>query len=72
MGPEIATQVAVFASGRLVAMALMLGMATTFFWDAILLQWVRSTMMNLGVDLFPPDSNQELPSATDEVLPPLG
>ena len=72
MGPEIEMQVAVFASGRLIAMAIMLGMATTFFWDAILLQWVRSTMMNLGVDLFPPSSNQELTSAVDDGLPPLG
>lgn len=72
MGPEIEMQVAVFASGRLIAMAIMLGMATTFFWDAILLQWVRSTMMNLGVDLFPPTSNQELTSAVDDGLPPLG
>lgn len=72
MGPEIEMQVAVFASGRLIAMAIMLGMATTFFWDAILLQWVRSTMMNLGVDLFPPSPNQELTSAVDDGLPPLG
>ena len=72
MGPEIEMQVAVFASGRLIAMAIMLGMATTFFWAAILLQWVRSTMMNLGVDLFPPSSNQELTSAVDDGLPPLG
>ena len=72
MGPEIEMQVAVFASGRLIAMAIMLGMATTFFWDAILLQWVRSTMMNLGVDLVPPTSNQELTSAVDDGLPPVG
>ena len=72
LGPEIEMQVAVFASGRLVAMAIMIGMATTFFWDAILLQWVRSTMMNMGVDLFPPSPVQEISITNDEGLPPLG
>ena len=72
MGPEIEMQVAIFASGRLVAMAIMVGMATTFFWDAILLQWVRSTMMNMGVDLFPQTTIQDNPIVNEEGTPPLG
>ena len=72
IGPEIEMQVAIFASGRLVAMAIMVGMATTFFWDAILLQWVRSTMMNMGVDLFPQTTIQDNPIVNEEGTPPLG
>ena len=72
IGPEIEMQVAIFASGRLVAMAIMVGMATTFFWDAILLQWVRSTMMNMGVDLFPQTTMQDNPIVNEEGTPPLG
>ena len=72
IGSEIEMQVAIFASGRLVAMAIMVGMATTFFWDAILLQWVRSTMMNMGVDLFPTAPIQDSPITNEEGIPPLG
>ncbi len=68
---SIDTQSAAFASGRLVAMALMIGLATKFFWDAILLQWVRSTMMNMGVDLFPSEEQETFGSHADEA-PPLG
>ena len=72
IGSEIEMQVAIFASGRLVAMAIMVGIATTFFWDAILLQWVRSTMMNMGVDLFPTAPIQDSPITNEEGIPPLG
>ncbi|MAZ23503.1 MAG: hypothetical protein CMB22_01695 [Euryarchaeota archaeon] len=71
LGSGIDAQSAAFASGRLVAMALMIGLATKFFWDAILLQWVRSTMMNMGVDLFPSEEQEEFGSHADEA-PPLG
>ena len=53
-------------------MAIMVGMATTFYWDAILLQWVRSTMMNMGVDLFSQTTIQDNPIVNEEGTPPLG
>jgi hypothetical protein len=70
-GSSIDAQSAAFASGRLVAMALMIALSTKFFWDAILLQWVRSTMMNMGVDLFPSEEQETFSSHADEA-PPLG
>ena len=70
-GTSIDAQSGAFASGRLVAMALMIGLATKFFWDAILLQWVRSTMMNMGVDLFPSEEQESFGSHADEA-PPIG
>ena len=70
-GTSIDAQSGAFASGRLVAMALMIGLATKFFWDAILLQCVRSSMMNMGGDLFPSEEQESFGSHADEA-PPIG
>ena len=44
---------ALFATGRVLVLAVMVGFASHMMFDALLLQWVRASMLNMGVDVFP-------------------
>jgi len=58
---ELGAQKALFASGRLLMIAVMVGFASRFMFDAMLLSWVRASMISMGVDVFHnvPHSSQE-------------
>ena len=49
---ELGAQKALFASGRLLMIAVMVGFASRFMFDAMLLSWVRASMISMGVDVF--------------------
>ena len=66
---EMDVQNALFASGRLTMLALLLHFATRFFFEALLLQWVRTWLLSNDVDIFS-SSNQNIPEGhTDEEVP---
>ena len=66
---EMDIQNALFASGRLSLLALLLHFATRFFFEALLLQWVRTWLLSNDVDIFS-SSNQNIPEGhTDEEVP---
>ena len=57
---EIGTESSVFASGRLLCLAIMIHFASRFMFDAMLLQWVRASMLSMEIDVFPnSDYNSE-------------
>ena len=60
---------ALFASGRLVILAVMVGFASHFMFDAMLLQWVRASMLNMGIEVFPTSSEQSFEGHADEAPP---
>ena len=60
---------ALFASGRLTMLAFLLHFATRFFFEALLLQWVRTWLLSNDIDIFS-SSNQNIPEGhTDEEVP---
>ena len=66
---EMDVQNALFASGRLTMLALLLHFATRFFFEALLLQWVRTWLLSNDIDIFS-SSNQNIPEGhTDEEVP---
>ena len=62
-------QNALFASGRLTMLALLLHFATRFFFEAFLLQRDRTWILSNDVDIFS-SSNKNIPEGhTDEEVP---
>ena len=68
---DLDAQAATTASGRLAIIALLIHFSTKMMIDSLLLEWVRTTMMNMDIDLFPNQQVSELESHADEA-PPLG
>ena len=66
---EVDSGNALFASGRLIILAVMVGFASRFMFDAMLLQWVRASMLNMGIEVFPPTSDQSFEGQADEAPP---
>ena len=60
---------ALFASGRVLVLAVMVGFASHMMFDALLLQWVRASMLNMGVDVFP-SSGTDTPEGHAAEAPP--
>ena len=60
---------ALFASGRVLVLAVMVGFASHMMFDALLLQWVRASMLNMGVDVFPSYGTDSLEGHADEGPP---
>lgn len=60
---------ALFASGRVLVLAVMVGVASYMMFDALLLQWVRASMLNMGVDVFPSPGIDPLEGHADEAPP---
>jgi len=60
---------ALFASGRVLVLAVMVGFASHMMFDALLLQWVRASMLNMGVDVFP-SSGIDTPEGHADEAPP--
>ena len=68
---EIDGETAILASGRLLSLAIMIHFASRFMFDAMLLQWVRASMLSMEIDVFPnSDHNSEhLTNQIDEEIP---
>jgi hypothetical protein len=60
---------ALFASGRVFVLAVMVGFASHMMFDALLLQWVRASMLNMGVDVFPSSGAEPMEGHADEAPP---
>jgi hypothetical protein len=60
---------ALFATGRVLILAVMVGFASHMMFDALLLQWVRASMLNMGVDVFPSSGTDALEGHADESPP---
>jgi len=60
---------AISASGRLSILAVLLHFATKFFFDALLLQWVRSFLLSNDVDIFPSQNTTLYEGHADEEAP---
>ncbi|MEC7694610.1 MAG: hypothetical protein VX954_00410 [Candidatus Thermoplasmatota archaeon] len=66
---ELGAQKALFASGRLLMIAVMVGFASRFMFDAMLLSWVRASMISMGVDVFHNGNSQSQEGHADEQQP---
>lgn len=66
---EIELRNAISASGRLSILAVLLHFATKFFFDALLLQWVRSFLLSNDVDIFPSQNTTLYEGHADEEAP---
>ena len=66
---ELGAQKALFASGRLLMIAVMVGFASRFMFDAMLLSWVRASMISMGVDVFHTGNSQSQEGHADEQQP---
>ncbi len=62
-------QNALFASGRLTLLALLLHFATRFFFEALLLQWVRTWLLSNDIDVFSSNEQNIHEGHTDEEAP---
>lgn len=62
-------QNALFASGRLTLLALLLHFATRFFFEALLLQWVRTWLLSNDIDVFSSNELNIHEGHTDEETP---
>ena len=62
-------QNAIFASGRLTLLALLLHFATRFFFEALLLQWVRTWLLSNDIDIFSNNDQSIHEGHTDEEVP---
>ena len=60
---------ALFATGRVLVLAAMVGFASHMMFDALLLQWVRASMLNMGVEVFPSGGSDPLEGQADEAPP---
>jgi len=60
---------ALFATGRVLVLAIMVGFASHMMFDALLLQWVRASMLNMGVEVFPSMESEPIESHADEEPP---
>ena len=66
---DIDVQNAMFASGRLLILAILLHFATKFFFDALLLQWVRTWLLSNDIDIFPSPNTTLYEGHADEESP---
>lgn len=66
---EIGAESAIFASGRLLSLAIMVFLSSKYFFDALLLQWVSSSMVNMGIDVISNNNYNNLEGHTDEENP---
>ena len=66
---DIGLDTALFASGRLVLIAIMIHFASRFMFDAMLLQWVRASMLSMGVNVFPAAEEAAYEDQADEEPP---
>ena len=66
---ELGAQKALFASGRLLMIAVMVGFASRFMFDAMLLSWVRASMISMGVDVFHNGNSQSQEGHADAQQP---
>ncbi|MFQ3343738.1 MAG: hypothetical protein ACKVI6_02970 [Candidatus Poseidoniales archaeon] len=66
---ELGAESAIFASGRLFGLATMVFLASKFFFDALLLQWVSTSMMNMGIDVLPHKNYSDDEGHADEENP---
>ena len=66
---DIELRNAISASGRLSILAVLLHFATKFFFDALLLQWVRSFLLSNDVDIFPSQTPTLYEGHADEEVP---
>tara|TARA_B100000900_G_scaffold159498_1_gene135444 strand:+ start:2278 stop:2949 length:672 start_codon:yes stop_codon:yes gene_type:complete len=66
---EMDIQNALFASGRLSLLALLLHFATRFFFEALLLQWVRTWLLSNDIDIFSATEQNIHEGHTDEEVP---
>ena len=66
---EMDIQNALFASGRLSLLALLLHFATRFFFEALLLQWVRTWLLSNDIDIFSSNEQNINEGHTDEEVP---
>ena len=66
---NINMQDGIMATGRLLALAVMIHYSARFFIDAILLQWVRAQMIHMPVELIPTMSGSSVEGQADEVGP---
>ena len=66
---DIELRNAISASGRLSILAVLLHFATKFFFDALLLQWVRSFLLSNDVDIFPSQNPTLYEGHADEEVP---
>jgi hypothetical protein len=62
-------QNAISASGRLSVLAVLLHFSTKFFFDALLLQWVRTWLLSNDVDIFPSQNTTLYEGHADEESP---
>ncbi len=60
---------ALFASARVMVLAVMVGFASHMMFDALLLQWVRASMLNMGVEAFP-SMGADTSEGQDDEAPP--
>ena len=60
---------ALFATGRVLVLAVMVGFASRMMFDALLLQWVRASMLNMGIDVLPSSETDALEGHADESPP---
>jgi len=67
---DLEPDIAMFASGRMLMLAIMVSFASRFMFDAMLLQWVRASMLNMEVDVFHVEEDSFLEGHADE-SPPL-
>jgi len=67
---NVDAQTVAVASGRLATIAVLIHLATKMMIDSLLLEWVRTTMMNMDIDLFPKQQDSGEESHADEA-PPL-
>ncbi|MDC1420252.1 hypothetical protein N8653_06005 [Euryarchaeota archaeon] len=57
---------AIFASGRLFGLATMIFLSSKFFFDALLLQWVSSSMVNMGIDVLSKNNYEDNTGPNEE------
>ena len=60
---------ALFATGRVLVLAIMVGFASHMMFDALLLQWVRASMLNMGLEGFPSLETDAFEGQDDEDPP---
>ena len=68
---EIGAESAILASGRLLSLAIMIHFASRFMFDAMLLQWVRASMLSMEIDVFPNSehNSEHFANQIDEEIP---
>ena len=66
---QVTTQTVMFGSLRLMALAVMIHYSAKLFIDAILLQWVRTQMIHMPVELMPAFNGSSDEGQADEVGP---